>query len=569
MAIFQVQTPNGIIKIEGPDDATDEELIQAAQSHVGDQQRPLGLIEQVKIKQSEKPKYDAGQYDNTLQIGNPFGENLDTGIPVSGTIAGGLAGVGRGMANVARGVGQHLGMVDQSEIKDANAADESLLNSTSGKVGNVLGSVAALAPAMFVPGANTYAGAAAIGAGTGALAPVEEGSLLTGSLKNGAEGALLGLAGQKLGNLAGDGIKSFVNSRTAKAAANQSKNSIKDATLQAAIEAGYVAPPSMTGAGVVPRILEGLSGKYKTNQLAGIKNQEVTDSLARQAVGLADDAPLTSEAMQAIRREAYNAGYQPVAGAGTIKTDKAFIDSLDSLVANHQGAAKSFPGAISNDVAEAIEGYKVASFDAGDALKATQILRDEANQAFRTGDTAMGNAKKGAAKALEDQIERGLASAGEDGAALLKQFRDARKLMAKAHTIEDAIQEGGGSVNAIKLGQRVQAGKPMTDELATIGNFANNFRDVARMPQSGHANPFTVLDFGAGLGGVGLNPLLATMPLARVGARYGLLSNTAQKAMAKKSYSPGLLANTLDKLPEKEQLKLLITSGLLSGNVAQ
>lgn len=569
MAVFNVQTPNGIVKIEGPDDATDEELIQAAQSHVGAQERPLGLLEQVKVQQAEKPKYDASQYENTLQIANPFGENFNTGIPVSGSIETWLAGTGKGLSDTVRGVGQHLGLVSQDDLKERAKLDEALMNTTAGKVGNVTGHVAALAPAMFVPGANTYGGAATIGAISGALAPVEEGDLLTGSLKSGVQGAALGVAGQKIGNVIGDGVKTFINSRTAKALADESRNSVKDATLKAAIDAGYVAPPSMMGSGVVPRMLEGLSGKYKTNQLAGIRNQDVTDALARKAVGLADDAPLTSEAMQSIRREAYNSGYQPVASAGQIQTDQIFRDSLDSLIANHQGASRSFPGAISNDVEGAISGYKVSGFDAGDALKATQILRDEAGQAFRNGDTAMGNAKKGAANAIEDQIERGLASAGEDGTTLLKQFREARKLMAKAHTVEAAIKEGGGSVDAMKLAARVQAGKPMTGELATIGNFANNFKDVARVPQSGHANPFTIVDFGVGGAGFGVNPLLTALPVARVAARYGVLSKSAQKSMAAKSYSPGLLANTLKKLPDEDKLKLLITSGLLAGDVSQ
>jgi hypothetical protein len=121
-------------------------------------------------------------------------------------------------------------------------------------------------------------------------------------------------------------------------------------------------------------------------------------------------------------------------------------------------------------------GLRVAGFDAANGLKMIQLMRDEASAAFRQGDAALGKAKKEAAKALEDQIERSLAARGGDSADMLKNFRDARKLMAKAHTVEDAIVEGGGSINAKKLGSIAQ-NKPgrLSDELAVIGNFANNF----------------------------------------------------------------------------------------------
>jgi len=312
-------------------------------------------------------------------------------------------------------------------------------------------------------------------------------------------------------------------------------NPVLEATAREVMDAGYKLPPSLIpGSGVVPRVLEGVSGKFKTNQLAGIKDQVTTDALARKYNGLPDDAPLTSEAMQQIRKDAYAKGYEPVAKVGDIATDKTFAATIDKLTDNRKMAAKSFPNAVADDITPVIQALKVSKFDAGEALQMTQILRDEATAAYRTGNNALGQAKRGAAKAIEDQIERSLSLQGKDGAELLKGFRDARTRMAKSHTTEDAIREGGGMVDAKVFGRRLQAGKPLTEEGATIGKFANNFKDVSGIPQSGHANPFTVLDMFTGLGGAGFASPVAALPLARVAARYGILSDFAQGRMKPK-----------------------------------
>lgn len=107
-----------------------------------------------------------------------------------------LSGVGQAMTNLARGVGQAFGAVSREDVKDSRALDAGLSSTTGGKVGNVVGNVAVMLPAALIPGANAYAGAAGIGALTGALQPSES----TGeTLTNTAIGAAVGPAGIMLG----------------------------------------------------------------------------------------------------------------------------------------------------------------------------------------------------------------------------------------------------------------------------------------------------------------------------------------------------------------------------------
>lgn len=512
------------------------------------------------------PASDPSQGGSTLQVGP-----LDTGIPLSQGMTRFLAGAGKGMTDLGRGAGQAVGLVDQQSIKDAQQLDAPLMATGAGKAGAITGTIAAAAPAMLIPGANTYTGAALTGAVLGAAQPVAEGDVLTGKAKNAAVGGALGVAGQAVGDTLGIATTKYANWREAKAAALQAKNAVRDATVQAAQDAGLVVQPSMAGGNTAGRLLEGLSGKAKTEQLMSVRNQTRLGEMARNDLGLPADAPLTAETMQAVRNAAYTAGYEPVKQIGQIATDGKFTQALDNIAANTKGAANSFPDAVKNDIPDLIDSLKVPSFDAGDALKMTQILRDNANTAYRAGQNELGAANKSAATAIENQIERSLSAAGKDGHALLTGFQEARTLMAKAHTVEDALVEGGGMIKASKLAARVQAGKPLTGELRTAANLANINSKVMQVPQGGFENPLTVLDFfsgGLGAGGAaasgGLGAVPLAFPAARVAARYGITSGAGQRLFATPNYSAGVSQPLLQAIGKNPEItNMLLRSGLV------
>lgn len=106
------------------------------------------------------------------------------------------AGVGRGMTELARGVGQRLGLVDQASIDEARKRDEALMSTGAGKAGNITGKVASSLPAILVPGAATLGGAALVGGAQGVAEPTATGESV---LKNAAIGAVAGPAGVMLG----------------------------------------------------------------------------------------------------------------------------------------------------------------------------------------------------------------------------------------------------------------------------------------------------------------------------------------------------------------------------------
>lgn len=79
------------------------------------------------------------------------------------------AGIGAGMHGVAQGLGQLVGATSQADIDETKRLNQPLGQTGGGKVGEITGNVAMLAPTAFIPGANTMVGAGLIGATIGAL----------------------------------------------------------------------------------------------------------------------------------------------------------------------------------------------------------------------------------------------------------------------------------------------------------------------------------------------------------------------------------------------------------------
>jgi hypothetical protein len=107
--------------------------------------------------------------------------NIDPTAGMSGLEKFG-AGMGKAFYDVGRGVGaivtdavpsaEKFGFATRKDIDEARKLDAPLMNTGAGTAGNVAGNIAAFAPTAMIPGANTIAGGAAIGALTGALQPV-------------------------------------------------------------------------------------------------------------------------------------------------------------------------------------------------------------------------------------------------------------------------------------------------------------------------------------------------------------------------------------------------------------
>lgn len=311
---------------------------------------------------------------------------------------------------------------------------------------------------------------------------------------------------------------SATQAKQARLQAQQQQNAVRDLTIRQGQAEGYVVTPGSITPSAQNVLIERLGGKTRTQQEAASRNQQVTDRLARRAVGLGENDPLTRANMQQIRRDEYQRGYEPLNRAGAMQTDAQFTNALDNVLAAYTGPGRSFPGAIPQPVQELVNSYRVGQFNSADAVSATRTLREQANANIRAGgdNASVGLAQRAISNALEDQIERSLQAANNPNAqAMLDQFRASRQRMAVSHAVEDAIMEGGGSVNARQLANDLQTrNRYFSGDLDLIARFANIARPVM-VPPGTMGTPGAGSVLGAGLGsgaGAGTAALMGLGP---------------------------------------------------------
>jgi len=296
-------------------------------------------------------------------------------------------------------------------------------------------------------------------------------------------------------------VEMMAKSKNAMLQSQKEANAVRDANVLAAQREGFVVTPGSltpTGANVVK---ERIAGKTHLEQLASIKNQQMADKVARRAVGLPENSPLTPESMKDIRATEYAKGYEPVKNLGNIVADTVYLDDLANIQSKYTGPSKSFPEAVPDEVGKLISRYQVEKFDAADAVDVIKNLREQASGNFRKGENALAKSQLDISTALEGQIARNLEASGDPKLAnLLEQFKASRQRMAISHTIEDAIRVGSGSVDAKKLGRDIQNDKFMTGDLKTIAEFANTFPRV-NVPPSTIGTPGAATVVGRSLSG--------------------------------------------------------------------
>lgn len=532
MPTFDFTSPEGKkYTVEGPAGATQEQAFQILQSQ-------LGGSSVAKTIANDAISMGAKNFANDMGVM----EQLN-------------AGAGKMFSDLGQGISQYFpGGATRADVAETRKLDAPLMNTVAGKVGNIGAGVAMLAPSALIPGAGTVAGAGVIGGVVGALQPSES----TGeALLNTAMGAAGGAGGQAIANKAA-GSASFQQANNLKAATQLSQ---KAGAAREASAAGYVIPPEDLGGGVTTKLLSGLGGKIKTAQVASERNQSVTNNLAKQALGIAEDRPISGEALAAIRSEAGKA-YDVVKGSGTVAADKAYVKALDDIASQFTTASRDFPGAVKSEIPDLVTALKQPSFSADGAVEMTKILRAKADAAFAKGDKGEGKAIKEAADVIEGMLERHLTASGMPDA--LKAFQDARKTIAQTYTVRKALNSATGDVSAKVLATLAEKGKPLSGGLETIAQAGQAFPKATQMLKEA-PKTLSPLDVAwAAMNG----PIMGAASLgARPAARSALLSGPVQRNMLANAGKPQEVNALLRALGNEDlMVPLGITGGLAGSN---
>lgn len=539
----------------------------ARQQYFNDVVSPQVPAEQLNLV---KEQFDRDTKDKYLQTNDEMSGLQKFGAGVGAGMYGAYLGVkeiaAKGLNKVGAVSDETVNSIG-SDVNDFKEAQAGINRTGAGMIGNVVGNAAALAPALFIPGANTYAGAALVGGVGGAVTtPGDLGERATA----GAFGAAGGVAGKYVGGKIGEIVENRATAKASQIAAEKMQNAPRDAVLATSREAGYVVPPTQTNPTVTNRALEGFAGKLTTAQNASAKNQNVTNQLAKKALGLPEDAPITVEVIESLRKTAGEA-YGAVA-----KIEKPFIanqsykKAVKSIGNEWAEASKEFPDLVKNTQIETlIENLNKNQISPSAAVEVVKKLRFDSKANLKAAEDpaklALGKAQSKAASIVEDLIEDNLQSAKwrfdlikearksgspyEDTKNLLKNLKEARQLIAKSYDVEAALNETTGNVSAKHLAKLVEKGKPLTGELRTAGEFARTFPKAAQnLEGMGSLPGLSPLDFAAaGISGAasGGNPLSLAALAARPATRTAILSEPFQNRMIIPSYEQGRLNSIL------------------------
>lgn len=523
MPIYTVQGPDGkTYEIEGPAGATAEQLgavisSQGAQPQPAEPPPSFGQMFKREVLNSVPVQAGLGAVRGAGSIGATLLRPFESGAENEQrrqAMTGGLQEMGANPDSVAFGAGKLGGEIaGTAGVGSALAAPfrgipavQTLLQS---------GGMATGMPAAKTMGAKaaellmrTGAGAAVGGASAGLVNPEDAG---LGAVIGGVAPTAIKAAGAL-----GDRVGANMNAKMAEELKRYAQNAPKNETIERALKAGYIIPPASVDPTMKNRVLESVSGKLATQQLASTRNAEVTADLLRKGLGMADDAPLNRGSLESLRKTAGTA-YKEVAD-------------------------------LSPNAAADLEALKQARNDAQGWFKAY-------NRSASPDDLAKAKQFRATAESLEQALE-GYAQAA-NRPELIPALRDARKQIAKTYTVERALNEASGSVDARVLARLYEKGTPLTDELETVGRFASAFPTVSKTaqqigsPDAHNLRSMAALLMGGG-GAAAAGPAglaAAAVPfVAPPLARKAMFSKGAQQALiqqAPKNSNAAMLANML------------------------
>lgn len=385
------------------------------------------------------------------------------------------------LLKAAGGVGYHeltgnaipdwLTPADRNDLPGTSA----WLLSQARKVPGVQGNIIDTPQEQHHPGfsaAGTAAGASAVGASS---IPAALGAATMG----GASGAL----GQQAHELTGDNqvgvlasLLPYVAARGVPAAYNAAVDAISPgkatpierASFEGGNRIGLVASPSSMNRST---LAETLAGTPQVRERASLKNEATVNAAAADYLGLPAKTSLTPAVFDNALSGAL-AKYDPVAKLPSVSTDNQYLSELNRIDMNYGGTRIAGANA---KVSDLLDRAHVQSLTGAEAIKEIRELRFSSTKNYRSDDPATVNLAK-AQRAVADAIEGTIDRNGGGPPAMMQDYRDARRQIAKLNTIQDAMNPGTGNVNIVKL---ARSDAPLTGSLAAAAQFARAFpKDV-------------------------------------------------------------------------------------------
>lgn len=378
-----------------------------------------------------------------------------------------LAGTGKAFSDIGRGVGQLVGAVPQSSVDESARLDKPLMNTGAGMAGNIVGNVAALAPTMMIPGANTMAGATIGGGLLGAAQPVETGQ---SRAQNIGTGALGGALGQGAANVIGRVIRPVQSQLTPEVSALASKaENVYGIPLTAADKTG--SRPLK----IIESVLDQLPLTADRQALAKELQRSAFNKAALETIG-ESSTKATPEVLNAARTR-IGESFNDLSGRNTVTLADDFLDSLISIESGINPFTKP---AVREAIDKGLELATQKTISGKDYQKIRSTLGKQGNDAFASGNSELGQALKSLKAGLDDAATGSVSAADKDAWNLARKQWQALKVVEKAAapTSADAV---AGNVSPAKLAQALMS---VDKKGFTYGTSNQTLGDIARIGQA-------------------------------------------------------------------------------------
>jgi hypothetical protein len=470
MATYQVVGTDGShYQIEGPDNVD-----------------PSDVIKQVTA--AHRPQsYDSLGNGQVAPTGSPAAHAAQSPVSPSG-FQNFLAGAGKATYDLGRGAGQYLGLESRADIAQSRAQDAPLMQTGAGRAGMITGTVADMLPTAFIPGANTMLGAAAIGAGSGAVQP----SASTGeTFANTGLGGLAGPVGLGVGRAVGVGYN------TLKSVVQPFFNSGQDAIAASTLRtfAGGEAPLQQSLQNVAQNSRDILPGVQPMT--AELANNAGIAQLSRQMSINPDALQLMTTRNQA-NRAAMTGALGDIAGnPSDLATEQLTRSKLTApLYSNAQNAQATSDEGLQDllgrpSLKKAWDRAQTLAEERGDALVSgndipehvvNSSLLDASGNPFSSSVPAQSQTYSGKALQYLKMSLNDIVNQGE------QKGMGAHELGAMKQTLGSLNNWIGGNVPALKAADesysllsqsinQMQIGQKLSDKLIpALGDFGNNTR---------------------------------------------------------------------------------------------
>lgn len=500
MAIYTVQAPDGsTIRIEGPDGASDAEIIAQAQRLWQAEQRP----------QTERPSFEqrVAEERKAMVDGMSGRERFVAGMGKA------FSDIGTGVKQLFDGVRLSRGdataaldlLKSQERVAENRALEQPLMDTRGGFWGNVAGNVAASVPlAMAAPATLPSMGLQ--GAVMGALQPTAPGE---NAVENAALGGAFGVAAPWALGKTGNAVRR-VFSPAGVAVEMPATNAMREGAADLLRQYGINSTVAQrTGSQPLQALESVLAGMPSTSASVMAERAAQQTSFNRAVTGLLGEA--SDSVDDAVMRRAFerlSGGYQEIAKGVTLMPGDEFLGKLAQV---ESGYSKYLPSTVK-------DAYKARLDDLVDLVgkplsgERYQAIRSELGKAAAgTNDTGYKDALKGLRRALDDEFAA--AASPEQLAQKLKldqQYR-AAKILDDASLLTTDKTGISAAKAANKLEREIRKGPVMPEMAGLLKAGGQIIPD--RIPNSGTAQRNMIQNLVTGQaapGLLGLGTALAT-----------------------------------------------------------